>query len=153
MEDYPLTDGSVSFVFYLIDRTVDEAISADRTLDIRDEIRYKFSYSGTSNGNRVPAGDEPLFSLEIIPVVADAEVVTNRIVSEPTTTDFDVPIEVEGLDAVTRVDYVAFTDDASNVLVLNASHSDIPLRSDVRVCIYFPETYVFAPGVEGSTVM
>lgn len=149
VEDYPLTDGSVSFVFYLIDRTVDEAISADRTLDIRDEIRYKFSYSGTSNGNRVPAGDEPLFSLEIIPVVADAEVVTNRIVSEPTTTDFDVPIEVEGLDAVTRVDYVAFTDDASNVLVLNASHSDIPLRSDVRVCIYFPETYVFAPGVEG----
>ncbi len=146
---YPLTAGSVEFVFYLADRAVAEEISAGRTLDIRDAFRYTFSYTGISNGTRVPSGDRPLFTLDIAPTVADAEVVTHPILPEPTNSDFDVPIEVDGLDAVTRVDYVAFTDDASNELVLSTTHSAIPLRGEVRVLIYFPETYVFASGIEG----
>lgn len=149
VNNYPMTANNVDFVFYLTDRTVAEGISAGRTLDIRDDIRYKFSYSGISNGNRIPAGDRPLFTLDIAPMVIDAEVVTDPILPEPTNSIFDVPIEVDGLDAVTRVDYVAFTDDASNVLVLSATHSDIPLQGEVRVMVYFPETYVFASGIEG----
>lgn len=148
VDGYRMTANRADFVFYLVDRTVIEPVEGG-VLAIDDEIRYTFAYSGISNGTRVPAGDRPLFSLEIAPAIADAELVTNEIVPEPTTSLFDVPIEVNGLDAVSRVDYVAFTEDASNVLVLQTSHSDIPLRGTIPVQVHFPETYVFAAGTEG----
>lgn len=147
--DYPLVSNSVDFEFYLTERRVDEPITLARTLEIRDEFRYKFSYSGQSNGGRIPSGAAPLFSLDISPTVEDAAVVTENIVPESTKCVFDVPIEVDGLEAVSRVEYVAFTDDVSNVLVLGTTHSDIPLRGQVPVSIYFPETFVFASGIEG----
>lgn len=149
LTDYPVAANRVDFVFYLAERSVREPISASRKLEIGDDIRYSFYYTGISNGTRIPSGGQPLFSLDIAPTVSDAEVVTDRIVPEPTTSVFDVPLEVDGLDAISRVEYVAFTEDASNVLVLHTSHSEIPLQGEVPVRIEFPETFLFAGNVDG----
>lgn len=147
--DYSFDTPAASFTFYLQSRAVTEPIPPSRTLDFRDRIDFALQCTVTGNGRPAGSGAQPAFTIDLAPSLDNADLHTADIRPAPVEAHTELSFDVDGLDAVTTVDYLAFSNDPSNALVLQAARPQFPLPGEVPVTITFPEGLEFADGIPG----
>ncbi|WP_304976625.1 hypothetical protein [uncultured Alistipes sp.] len=148
MTDYPVTAAGTTFRFRLAERRVTEP-TVNGTLEITDEITCGLRYEGTSNGNAVSAADLPRYTLRVRPAMHDFGIRTREIRPEAAVTESPMRFEIDGLNGIASVSYLAFTDEDANALCLTCTQPALPLDGTVALTVELPTIFDFAPGTEG----